>query len=139
MNALVTKRKDEPFIDPLEVNRKPELKQAIVIRTDLKMGQGKLVAQGSHASLMSYFEVAKINRDVAERWVREGEKKIVLKVDNETDLKKLHEAFKFVGVPSALVSDAGLTQLPPGTITALGIGPWIGSDIDKFTKALKLL
>lgn len=139
MNVLVAKRKDESLDEPLLAMRKSELKQAIVIRTDLKMGQGKVVAQGSHASLMSYLEVLKKDREVAERWVREGEKKIVLKVESESDLKKLHEAFKFIGVPSALVVDAGLTELPPGTITALGIGPWHSSDIDKFTKPLKLL
>ena len=116
-----------------------EMKQAIVMRTDIKMSRGKLIAQGSHASLMSYFETVKKDKNIAERWIAEGEKKIVLKVNGEEDLKKLHEAFKFKGVPSALVSDAGLTELPPGTITALGVGPWLSEDIDRFTKPLKLL
>ncbi len=116
-----------------------EIKQAIIIRTDLEMSKGKMVAQGSHASLMSYFEAAKKDKNIAEKWVKEGEKKIVLKVEAEADLKKLHEAFKFKGVPSALVSDAGLTELPPGTITALGVGPWSSKEIDMFTKPLKLL
>ncbi|HIH50123.1 TPA: peptidyl-tRNA hydrolase, partial [Candidatus Micrarchaeota archaeon] len=45
----------------------------------------------------------------------------------------------FKKVPCALVSDAGLTQLPPGTKTALGVGPWRSSEIDQFTKGFKLL
>jgi len=116
-----------------------EIKQAIIIRTDLSMSRGKMVAQGSHASLMSYFEAARKDRKVAEAWIAEGEKKIVLKSGSEEDLKKLHAAFKFKGIPSTLVTDAGLTEVPPGTITALGVGPWMGTEIDRFTKPLKLL
>ena len=116
-----------------------EVKQVIVVRTDIKMGVGKLAAQVAHASLMSYFESAKKDSDVAAEWLKEGEKKIVLKVNDEKDLEKLCAAFKFKKIPCALVNDAGLTQVPPGTKTALGIGPWNGSEIDAFTSALKLL
>ncbi len=116
-----------------------ELKQAIIIRSDIDMGKGKAVAQGAHASLMSYLEAVKIRKDVAERWIKAGERKIVLKIDNEEKMRRLAEALKYKGIPCALVSDAGLTQLPPGTVTALGIGPWKKEEIDFFTSALKLL
>lgn len=116
-----------------------EIKQAILVRNDLDMGKGKTAAQVAHASLMSYFEAEKKDRKIAEEWLRTGEKKIVLKVNDEKELRKLFEAFKYKGIPCALVSDAGLTELPPGTVTALGIGPWIKEEIDRFTSALKLL
>ena len=116
-----------------------EIKQAIIIRADIEMGKGKTAAQAAHASLMSYFEVEKKDRKIADEWLRTGERKIVLKANDETELKRLFEAFKYKGVPCALVSDAGLTQLPPGTVTALGVGPWTKEEIDKFTSALKLL
>lgn len=118
---------------------KEEIKQVIIVRTDLEMSRGKMGAQIAHASLMSYFEVEKIDKNIAKEWLDTGEKKIVLKVSNEEDLKRLHEAFKFKKVPSTLVADAGLTELPPGSKTALGIGPWKSSEIDQFTKSLKLL
>ncbi|VVB76687.1 Peptidyl-tRNA hydrolase [uncultured archaeon] len=116
-----------------------DIKQVIVIRTDLKMGPGKLAAQAAHASLMSFFECEKTNSKVAQEWLRTGEKKIVLKVDDIKDLEKLFAAFKFKKIPCALVSDAGMTQVPPGTKTALGIGPWESAEINVFTSPLKLL
>jgi PTH2 family peptidyl-tRNA hydrolase len=116
-----------------------EIKQVIIIRIDLDMGRGKLVAQGAHASLMSYFEAERADKAVVKKWLDAGEKKIVLKVSDEEALVKLFKAFQYKEVPCALVSDAGLTQLPPGTKTALGIGPWISSEIDQFTKGFKLL
>ncbi|MGC8699727.1 MAG: peptidyl-tRNA hydrolase Pth2 [Candidatus Micrarchaeia archaeon] len=116
-----------------------EIKQVIIVRTDINMSKGKLAAQVAHASLMSYFEAEKIDKEIAKKWLETGEKKIVLKLDGEEALKRLYEAFKYKKIPAALVSDAGLTELPPGTITALGVGPWKSSEIDQFTRALKLL
>jgi PTH2 family peptidyl-tRNA hydrolase len=114
-------------------------KQVIIIRNDIAMSTGKLVAQGSHASLMSYLETLKGHKDIADTWIRQGEKKIVLKIENEELMKRLYEAFKYKQIPCALVTDAGFTELPPGTTTALGVGPWKGEEIDVFTKTLKLL
>ncbi|MGC8730589.1 MAG: peptidyl-tRNA hydrolase Pth2 [Candidatus Micrarchaeia archaeon] len=116
-----------------------EIKQVIIVRTDIEMGKGKLAAQVAHASLMSYFETEKQDSEIAKKWLETGEKKIVLKADSIDSLKKLYEAFKYKKIPAALVSDAGLTELPPGTITTLGIGPWKSSEIDQFTRSLKLL
>ena len=115
-----------------------EIKQVIILRADLDMGKGKLVAQGCHASLLSFIETEKIDKEIAEEWMNSGQKKIVLKLSGEESLKKLYDAFRFKKVPCSLVNDAGLTQLPPGTITALGIGPWKSADIDIFTSKLKL-
>ncbi len=116
-----------------------EIKQAIIVRKDLNLGTGKLAAQVAHASLMSYFKAEKTDEKIAKEWLDTGEKKIVLKVDDEKALRKLHEAFKYKGFPCALVTDAGLTQIPPGTVTALGVGPWKASEINFFTSSLKLL
>ena len=116
-----------------------EIKQAIIIRSDLEMSKGKTVAQACHASLMSFFEAQKANKRIADEWLKTGEKKIVLKVPDEESLVKLFKAFEFKKVPCALVTDAGLTEIPPGSKTALGVGPWKSSEIDLFTKGLKLL
>ena len=116
-----------------------EIKQVIIIRKDIKMETGKTVAQGAHASLMSYLETEKKDKKIAQEWIDTGEKKIVLKVENEESLRKLAEAFKYKKIPCALVTDAGLTQLPPGTVTALGVGPWSSKELNPLTSMLKLL
>jgi peptidyl-tRNA hydrolase, PTH2 family len=117
---------------------KDEIKQVIIVRTDLDMGKGKMAAQVGHAVMLSYSETWKKDKEVALEWLRTGQKKIVLKVDDEEALIKLCKAFEFKKVPCALVNDAGLTQLAPGTTTALGIGPWHSAEIDIFTDKLKL-
>jgi PTH2 family peptidyl-tRNA hydrolase len=116
-----------------------EIKQVIIVRTDIDMSKGKMAAQVAHASLTSYLEVIKEHKDIADKWIKAGEKKIVLKVETEDILKRLFEAFRYKGIPCALITDAGLTEIPPGTKTALGIGPWTSTEIDKFTSTLKLL
>lgn len=116
-----------------------EIKQVIVLRADLGMGKGKLVAQGSHAALMSYFAADKKDTATATSWVEGGEKKVVLKVESEDELLKLYKIVKSKHIPCALIVDAGLTQIPSGSATALGIGPWSGDEIDSVTNELKLL
>ncbi len=118
---------------------KDEIKQVIIVRADLDMGKGKLGAQIAHASILSFLEAQKTDKEVSNGWLNSGQKKIVLKVDDEEALRKLFAAFKYKKVPCALVEDAGLTQLPPGTTTTLGIGPWRSEEIDQFTGKLKLL
>jgi peptidyl-tRNA hydrolase, PTH2 family len=116
-----------------------EIKQVIVLRADLDMGRGKLVAQGAHASLMSYLAAKSKDQGVADSWINEGEKKVVLKVDNEMAISELYKMAKIKKLPCALIHDAGLTQIPSGSITALGIGPWRSSELDILTGGLKLL
>ncbi|MHA1339505.1 MAG: peptidyl-tRNA hydrolase Pth2 [Promethearchaeota archaeon] len=115
-------------------------KQVIVIRTDLKMKVGKKCAQACHASLSSA-EVARIkNPQKYKEWkIFCGQRKIVLKIGSEEEIVDLYNKVKNDEIPCYLVADAGLTQLEPGTITALGIGPDLSEKIDKYCRNLKLL
>ncbi|NIO44624.1 MAG: peptidyl-tRNA hydrolase [Candidatus Aenigmarchaeota archaeon] len=112
------------------------MKQAILIRTDLKMGKGKIAAQCAHASIGAYLKTKKYSKD---RWKREGMKKVVLKISGEKEIKKFYKLAKKRKLPCSLIRDAGLTQIEGGTITALGIGPGNDKKIDKLTGKLKLL
>lgn len=111
-------------------------KQVIIIRKDLKLQKGKLAAQVAHASLSAY---RKATPAAAKAWESEGEKKVVVKVDSLEELMKLYELATFKKLPCALIKDAGRTQVPKGTITAVGIGPAREKDIDAITGKLKIL
>lgn len=111
------------------------MKQAIVARADLGMGEGKLAAQVAHASLKA-FEQASSKQQRA--WKRGGQKKIVLKVDGERALYELQERAKTAGLPTGLIRDAGHTQLEPDTPTTVAIGPAEDAAVDRITGDLSL-
>ena len=116
-----------------------EYKQMLVIRTDLKMSRGKLAVQVAHAAVSSAEEARKHSPASWRKWLWEGQKKVAVKVPNESDLVALYEKAKRAGLPTYLVRDRGLTELPPGTTTALGIGPAPTKNVDKITSELQLL
>ncbi|MDD5022736.1 MAG: aminoacyl-tRNA hydrolase [Candidatus ainarchaeum sp.] len=115
------------------------LKQAIVVRNDLKMEKGKIAAQVAHASLASYLKSRIKNIDLSQKWIDFGMKKIVLKVSSEKELMEYFKKCKIAGIPSELIHDAGHTQVEAGTATCFGAGPWNETEIDKILGKLKLL
>ena len=116
-----------------------EYKQVILLRTDLKMGTGKKCAQSCHASLSSADLVRIKNKDVWKKWKNTGQKKVVLKISGMEELNDIVSNLEKNEILFFLVRDAGLTQLTPGTTTALGIGPALSKTLDKVTGDLKLL
>ena len=115
------------------------LKQVIVIRKDLQMGVGKACAQAAHASLEAFLKTQQKDAFVADHWLRTGAAKVALRVDSEQELFALFEGAKAAKIPASLIKDAGLTQIPPGTATAVGIGPAAEGELEPLTNKLKLL
>ncbi|WP_435552182.1 peptidyl-tRNA hydrolase Pth2 [Natrinema sp. CGMCC1.2065] len=111
------------------------MKQAIVARTDIGMGQGKLAAQVAHASLSAYENA---DRQLRDQWKDGGQKKVVLKGESERQLHELSEIAERKGIPTGLIRDAGHTQLEPGTVTALAVGPAADDRVDSVTGELSL-
>jgi len=112
------------------------MKQVIVIRNDLKMSKGKTAAQACHGCLGSY---KKADSNKIKEWEREGEKKVIVKVNTLEELFEIKELAKKNNVPNYMVKDAGRTEIPTGTVTCLGIGPDTDEIVDKVTQDLKLL
>ncbi len=110
------------------------LKQIIVVRNDLKLGKGKLAAQAAHAAI-SAAEISKFKK----QWLAEGQKKVVVKCESLNMLLEIYERTKRASIATSLIQDAGMTEIPPGTITCIGIGPDEEEKIDMITKNLKLL
>ena len=111
------------------------MKQAIVVRGDLDIGTGKLAAQVAHASLSAYERADGADRRA---WKRANQKKVVLEAADEAALHRLKHTADTQGLPTALIRDAGHTQLAPGTVTTLGIGPADEEAIDRVTGDLSL-
>jgi PTH2 family peptidyl-tRNA hydrolase len=118
-----------------------EMKQVIVIRIDLDLSGGKAVAQGGHAVMGAYFDSrdrwGPIAGDMLEAW-NESKKKVCLAIDSEEELLALAQACEKKNMGHYLVRDAGRTELEPGTVTALGIGPDFSRHIDEITGHLSL-
>lgn len=112
-----------------------EIKQYIIIRTDLGMSVGKTAAQASHASMKVFFDKMrkKVNDDGVEYsfmatedevlWIDNKFTKIVKKVKNEYQLLKVYEKAIEVGLNVSIIKDVGLTELVGENLTAIAIGP----------------
>jgi len=112
------------------------MKQAILVRMDLKMDKGKLAVQACHASVESTLKSDSHTIDI---WRREGMKKTVLKVSGLRDLVQFKKKADALGLVTALITDSGLTFFNKPTTTCMAIGPDNDEKIDLVTKDLKLL
>lgn len=114
-------------------------KQVIAVRKDLDISKGKTATQVGHAAVSAAEEARKHHSKWWIAWLNEGQRKIVVKVNSEKELLRLKDEAEEVGLPYALIEDRGLTEIPPGTITCLGIGPAPADKVDKITGKLSLL
>jgi PTH2 family peptidyl-tRNA hydrolase len=116
-----------------------DYKQVIVFRSDLKLSKGKIAAQAGHAAVSAAQEAHNRYRGWWDAWFFEGQRKVAVKVKDEKELLELEEQANDLGLPNALIVDRGLTDVPPGTVTCLGIGPAPAAEVDRVTGKLSLL
>lgn len=116
-------------------------KMVIVVRSDLPMGKGKTAAQCAHAALECCNQIFKNEKGqrMFESWLQNGQPKIVVKIPSEEELLTLASKARRAGLITAIIKDAGRTELKPGTITTVGIGPGAIDVIDSLTSRLRLL
>ncbi len=115
------------------------IKQVVAVRTDLGMGKGKVAAQVGHACVMGAEHVRKSNPGWFDAWMRLGQEKVVVRVDGPRELREVKMAAIDLGVPWAEVTDAGRTQIAPGTTTCISVGPAPEDVVDRITGELRLL
>lgn len=116
-----------------------EFKQVVVVRKEIKMGIGKLAAQVAHAAVSGAEHVRTSNPSWFMEWLTSGQAKIIVKVQSLEHLMEIKRKAHFLDLPVVQIQDSGLTQIPTGTITCLGIGPAPSTRIDRITHNLKLL
>ena len=119
--------------------RENEYKMVIVSREDLKISTGKLAAQVAHAAVECSLISKRKKPKWFKKWKEQGAKKVVLKAKSLDELHELKRKAENLGIIAVIVSDAGLTEVPPGTETVLGIGPAPSALVDKVTGSLPLL
>jgi len=121
------------------------MKQVIVLRKDLNMRKGKMVAQGAHASMKATLD--NLQHDYVIEWLDGLFTKICVSVNNYQEFRDLHHAILDYNdncqmgeeVPYSLIVDSGLTEfnhIP--TSTAIAVGPAPDEIVDMFTGSLKL-
>lgn len=129
-----------------------EVKQVIVVRTDLNMRKGKIGAQCAHAAMKSLLAKIQAARSIGPyepmahfdavelAWYFGNFRKIVVGVDSEAALLDIETRALVIGLRCYLITDNGLTEFHGvPTMTCLAIGPNLGSEIDVITGGLKLL
>jgi PTH2 family peptidyl-tRNA hydrolase len=118
-------------------------KQVIVMRNDLNMRKGKMVAQGAHAAMM-FLTRDLIGEgdlpDVAVEWMNDSFRKICVYVNSEEELLQIYYAAFEAGLVVHLMEDNGATEFDGvKTKTCLAIGPDYDDRINPITGHLKLL
>ena len=114
-------------------------KMVVLVRNDLKMTKGKIAAQVGHAAVNCALNSKKKDPKNFDRWYDEGQTKVVLRVDSEEELYQYKAIVDAQGINNSLIRDAGRTQIEPGSVTCLGLGPEKSSVLDKITGELKML
>jgi PTH2 family peptidyl-tRNA hydrolase len=125
-------------------------KQVIVMRKDLGMRKGKMIAQGAHASLKVVLDAGSadphgaaftIRLDPAlAAWLGGRFTKVCVSVDSEAALEAIVARARAAGVPCALIVDAGHTEFHGvPTKTCCAVGPAWADAVDAITGELPLL
>lgn len=115
------------------------MKQVILIRTDLRMSKGKMIAQGAHASVSGSMKLGVYFENIS-LWKAEGMPKIILKVDSEAQLKALVQLALKAKLNAGFITDAGKTTFNGvATVTCGWIGPNEDVKVDLITDRLPLL
>ena len=109
---------------------------------------GKIAAQCGHATLACFKSISKAARAsgpsspaarLLQRWERHGQAKVALQTKSEDEMQELMAKARSLGITAEVIADAGRTQIDPGSLTVLGVGPAPKSAVDQVTGHLKLL
>lgn len=137
------------------MNSNNEIRQVILMRTDLNMPIGKMISQGCHASMGALLKqtrryktsdnTTKIELEYGENsymyeWLEGIFTKITLAVKSEEKLLNLVKKAEDAGINTCIITDSGKTVfngVPTITCACLGIAS--KEELDKITGRLRLL
>lgn len=114
-------------------------KLVVAVRSDLELSKGKTAVQVAHAAVECSLRAKAERPDLFRRWHSEGQRKVAVKVAGIRELEEIREKAARAGLIAVTIADAGLTEVEPGTVTCVGIGPDSEGRVDAVTGGLKLL
>ena len=123
-------------------NQEDPIVMYLVVRESLNMTMGKACAQVGHAVsmlMLQHFNDGSTitnKHELFRQWLDGSFRKVVLKADDK-EWEKLKAEFAVGDI--VLVVDAGLTQIPSGSETVIGIYPMLKSTRPKILKRLQAL
>ncbi len=136
------------------------VKQVIVMRKDLNMRKGKMVAQGAHASMKAilyqmerttsegwgdkgtivHYTLTDRQQSYLMQWLEGSFAKICVSVDSEAELNEIVKKARDLGLVCSTIVDNGNTEFNGvPTKTCCAIGPWDSEELNTITGHLKLL
>ena len=122
----------------MKLSRTNEITMVIVTRKDLQLSKGNLQHRSATLSWNVHSKQIELFKDSRKLQERRVEKDSGRGKDVD-EMKRLYGAISSVGIVCHLVKDAGHTEIPPGTVTVLGIGPAPRDSVDAFTGDLQLV
>ena len=114
----------------IHIRNPDELIQYFVVNKDLPMSTGKIAGQVGHATTI--ITLRDQDEDKFKQWKEIARKKVVLG-GTEKDLIKLKE-LGFVAIV-----DNGLTEIPPNSLTVVGLPIMTRSEAKQYIGRLRLL
>jgi PTH2 family peptidyl-tRNA hydrolase len=125
------------------------VKQVIVMRKDLNMRKGKMIAQGAHAAMKVFLDrkalssdpqmlMVDMTEDMA-AWVHGQFTKICVSVNSEEELLDIYRLAGAKQLPCSLIQDQGHTEFDQPTYTCCAVGPAKAELVDEVTGKLSLL
>jgi PTH2 family peptidyl-tRNA hydrolase len=117
------------------------MKMNVCVRKDIGMTPGKIASQVAHACLQlaTNLDSNPGRKSKVKEWQADSNEKIVvLECNSLEDMSLIQAKASELGVPTAIIADAGRTEISPGTVTCIAVGPSNEEIIDKITGQLKL-
>ena len=151
---------NSPTLDDIKPRSNYEIKQVIVMRKDLNMRKGKMVAQGAHASMKAILHMMErttsmgfgdkgeiVHYTLSDRaaspvmqWLDGSFAKICVYVESEAQLDEIVVKARDKGLVCSVIVDSGFTEFNGvPTKTCCAIGPWYRDELDEITGHLTLL
>jgi len=120
-----------------ESKPKDDLRIYCVVRIDINMPLGKLIAQTGHGFMGAL--VGCKDEDLKARYLGAAFTKIALKGKNLNALERAKRECDELGITTALITDSGRTVFNEPTVTCLGIGPVTYDQLPKYVQKMHLL